>query len=163
MVNHTNPFLQVPRSRENERYVGNHVEHRCPVDHVWIYPVELSDDVVDDRVLNPLEGIWHGQGYEKDKDEVPTGVDGVGGGGRRVCTPHGDGYIVRGAGNHFLFWGGGCGAVLVTSFGTWNGVMVIAWANVEKITKSRKFRIIIIKGNLEDSIVFTEALKFINT
>jgi len=53
----TDLFGEYPGSREDERDVGDHVDHGGPVDGKVADAVVLVDDVRDDRVLNPLHGV----------------------------------------------------------------------------------------------------------
>lgn len=63
------------RCRDEEEDVGEHVDHAGPVDGRVADPVELGDDVGDDRVHDPLGPVGGGQQDEHDQHGPPAGED----------------------------------------------------------------------------------------
>lgn len=54
---YTHEFVQHPAGGEYERDVGDHEDHRSPVDPYAARVVIVHDDVRDDGVLDPLHGV----------------------------------------------------------------------------------------------------------
>lgn len=84
-------LVQQPGDREDERDVGQHVDHGHPVYGEGLHAVELHEDVVDDAVLDPLVRVTQRVGAEQQDDEPaapvqPRGQRGTGAGipGRRL-------------------------------------------------------------------------------
>lgn len=53
----THEFVQHPTGREDQRDVGDHEDHRCPIHPEAAGVVIIHDDVSDDGVLDPLHGV----------------------------------------------------------------------------------------------------------
>lgn len=61
------PSVEKPHDGQDERDVGEEVDHGEPVDGDRVDAVEAHEDVADDAVLQPHEGVAHGEGAEDEQ------------------------------------------------------------------------------------------------
>lgn len=60
-------LVEQPRDGQDERNVGDEVNHGEPVDGLAVGSVEAYEDVAYDAVLRPHEGVAHGIGAEDEQ------------------------------------------------------------------------------------------------
>lgn len=65
------PGVEQPHDGQDEGNVGEKVDHGEPVNSHGADVVEAHEDVADDAVLQPHEGIAHGVGTEDEEHDPP--------------------------------------------------------------------------------------------
>ena len=68
------PVLQKPQDGHNERDIREEIYHSQPVDGQRVYVVEAHEDVADDAVLEPHEGVAGRDGAEEKQHEPAAAV-----------------------------------------------------------------------------------------